>query len=559
MTEVRHFVGDEFDLGDYDPTESFSPTDGMRVNGVTDILEDEESDDDLLDEELEDENASVSTPELREKSGRRKRWVSGKSSRLKSGHDEDKVIKLCLKNENKMSILRCLYVHRQLDMFQISRLAVPHMHKKSVGNLLAEMYGQNLLSRDLSFKTWRTKGDEKKYHYRLARLGLYIIAVFDMQALWVYDHLNEPKQHYMLKNLAIGSQERHHFETQDFVSRLLRNLADRGIHPPSTEWRRYPIEDPSVAGKSAYYRPDWFIFKPNAYYTSLVEEKRTSECPLHTPVESRSSKELDLLKQHFKGLLSVECDLKTEDLKEIEDKCKKFLYSLDYYPSNSMAFFSINEWYENDTLLPSSKIHNQKRGRNTKKVIIRQLEDALIHDRTNVLHGDELTCRQSCEIFIEQEGNMLAGFTRGEAFAAYVNAAPSVLDYELIPFTEELKNVSVTPPMPVFPDEVVRVRRFGEAETHMIFFARIGWVNQVAKALAMQRWIDEGNQKAKVVIVYPNDEEMSNDVHLLETQAQLHYMNWQDVLRTGAWGHYKKPTYRKVRGQLTLVWEEADR
>ncbi|NHN33361.1 replication-relaxation family protein [Paenibacillus agricola] len=558
MSEVRHIISN-----DYDPTD-FIPPD-HHEDGSVDIFKDyldeeDEADGDELEFDREDGSLNkietVKGDGTVEKSGRKKRWINGKSSRLKNGFVEDKVIKLAINNSNKMAILRCLYTHRQLDMFQIGRVATPHMHKKSVGNLLAEMYAQQLLNRDNLLKASRAKGDEKKYHYRLAKLGLYIIATFDLHALWNYEHPTLPKQHYLLRNLAVGSQQAHHFETQEFMSRLLYNLTQKGIYFPHSDWRRYPIQDLRVTGKITPYRPDWFIFKPNPFYSELVKNRRTTECPLNIPVESRQAAEKDILKEHYTGFLSIECDLKTEDSREIEDKCKKFLYSLDYYPHNNMAFFSVNGWYENDVLLPAPKNHTQMRARNTKKIIIRHMEEELIFDKTQVLHGDEVTCLTSSEFFIENNGNMLHGYPRAQDFAMYVNATPHTLEKESVFFTDELKKIILNPPLPIMPDEVIRIRNFGVAETHMIFLAKLGWVNPIAKALKMQKWIDEGNQKAKVVLVYPNAEELDSEVHF--TDPPFYYVNWEEVCRSGIWGHYKKPVYRKIRNINTLTWEDVD-
>jgi len=531
MSEVRHFMSEDFDLTDYDPTEH-------------------DSDEDRTDKRVE---SKVGSGEVRN-SVKKKRWVNGKSSRLNNTYNEDKIIRLATNNHNKMAILRCLYVHRQMDMFQINRVAVPQMHRKSVGNLLAEMYAQRLLNRDILLKASRAKGDEKKFHYRLAKLGLYIISTFDLHALWHYSHPDVPKQHYLLQNLAIGSQQSHHFETQEFLSRLIHNLAQKNIVFPHSDWKRYPIQDYRLNGKNTPYRPDWFIFKPNEFFTTLVRENRTSECPLHVPVESRSEEEKALLLKHYEGFLSIECDLKTEDLREIEDKCKKFAYALEIFPQNNLAFFSVNGWYENDILLPAPKTHTQMRGRNTRRVIIKHLEDVLITDKTNVLHGDEHTCRLAAESFIEQNGDMLLLYPKQD-FSKHVDIAPSTLDHEMLYFTDDLKRISLDPPLPVFPDEVVRVRRHGGAETHMIFFTKLGWVNPIAKALKMQRWIDEGKQRAKVILVYPNLDEMDSDIHF--TEQPFLYVNWEDVQRSGVWGHYKKPMYRKLRNVNTLIWEDV--
>ncbi|WP_240420378.1 replication-relaxation family protein [Paenibacillus periandrae] len=557
MSEVRHIINDDFDAADFDPIEEHED---VSLNFAKDYLLHEEDEGDIDEQEVDrSEKFKLESVKLNgqvEKSGRKKRWINGKSSRLKNGYIEDKVIKLAINNANKMAILRCLYTHRQLDMFQIGRVATPHMHKKSVGNLLAEMYAQRLLNRENLLKASRAKGDEKKFHYRLAKLGLYIIATFDLQALWNYSHPNQPKQHYLLQNLAVGSQQAHHFETQEFMSRLIYNLTKKEIYFPHSDWKRYPIQDLRVAGKITPYRPDWFIFKPNHFYTELVKQKRVTECPLNIPVESRQEADREILNQHYAGFLSIECDLKTEDSKEIEDKCRKFIYSLDYYPQNNMAFFSVNGWYENDTLLPAPKNHTQMRARNTKKVIIRQMEEELVFDKTQVLHGDEYTCLASSEFFIENNGNMQQGYPRGNGFAKFVNETPSTLDKEILYFTDELKKIVLNPSLPIIPDEAVRIRNFGDAETHMIFFARLGWVNPIAKALRMQKWIDEGNQKAKIILIYPNKDELDNEVHF--TDPPFFYVNWEDVCRTGVWGHYKKTVYRKIRNINTLTWEDAN-
>ncbi|WP_150274116.1 replication-relaxation family protein [Paenibacillus tepidiphilus] len=507
-------------------------------------------------EQIENHKCGMSHAEgqvQREKSGRRKRWVNGETSRLKSKYeDEDKIIRLALKNPNKMRILRVLYIHRQLDLMQISRLLSPNIKQRSVGNLLSEMYSQNLLGRDTLIKTYRNKGDEKKFHYRLAKLGLYIIAMFDMKTLWVYDNMDQPKQHYTLQNLTIGGQERHHYETQEFITRLLQLTAEQGIYFPHTEWRRYPIEDPRVEGKSAFYRPDWFLFKPNEFYTSLVKENRVMEDPLHIPVESRQDDDVKVLGK-YTGFVSIECDLKTEDLREIEDKCKKFKYSLGYYPNNNMAFFSVNGWKEKELL---SKSHNQKRGRSVRSVLLSQLEEEMVSGKTNVIHGDEYICLNSLTSFIKCDGNFANENHRSTSFTEWMNALELNNDLSLLHFTQVLKSIELNPPLPIFPDEVIRVEGNNTAETHFLIFTRLGWVNPLAKALKLQQWIDAGNQKAKVVLVYPNFHELDNDIHLSETP--LFYANWEELSNTKELKNYKVPVYRRIKRRLSLIWEDVN-
>ncbi|SED12569.1 hypothetical protein [Paenibacillus sp. GP183] len=553
MADSKIFTKDDFSMEEYDPSNTFPSSDhlgGNAMNNYHEHLEDEINEEDLIDES----NRINKLPA----SGSKKRWEKGQTSRLKSSIGELRLINITINNPNKMMILRCLYMSRSLDIFQIARVAVPDMNMKALGNMMSSLTGQRLVKRTLSKAQWKTKGDEQKYHYSLDLEGLYIIACYYLDAEWFYDNRDIPKQHYFLANLNIAdTQLVHHFEIQDLLTRLIHNLAIKGINFPHCEWRRYPLQDPRIISeKFSAYKPDWILFEPNNFYSEMFQKQNTGMCPLHTPILSRDEDQKKTLKDHYKIMLSLECDMKTEDSRKLEYKFERFKYSLSYQPNN-LAFFSVFDRLLRDELKPLIDKRSKNRLRNNRMSMIKVMGENMIAEQTTILHGDEYTCRIACEFFIEHEGNMRMGFPTSEEFASYVNAGSYTTDHSLSYYSPiQLKEKRIGRPLPVIPDAAVRVEQWGKTkEMHLIFFARLGWVNPIAKAIEMQKWINEGDEgnEVKVVLLYPNAYDIDNEIHMEE--FPFYYVNWEEVMDLGIWGHYKVP--EKVKTSKNMSWKDV--
>ncbi|SDO15491.1 hypothetical protein SAMN04487897_10928 [Paenibacillus sp. yr247] len=557
MPVTRVMLEDDDDrLDDFDPTQT---TDRSSIRSTKLFLAELEDEEELGDDYLlpEDNESTTNSPEIL--ISNQKRWKRGVSSRRDRKWDFDRVQDIVQNNPTRLRILSSLYVHRQLDVFQIARIAAPKMHIKALGNLMSEMYAQKVVWREKGAGPENTKGDKKKFYYRLSKSGLELLVEIYLKCdHYAYFYPDLPKEHYLIQNLMIGKQDNHHFETQEFVTRLLQTMNANEIYLPHCEWKRYPLQDPRLEGKKAPYRPDWFLFRPNEHYKTLVDNDRTGDCPLHVPVESRKESHKSLLSDHYKGFVSIECDLKTMDQRLIEDKCRKFLYSLDFYPDNNMAFFSVNGRYARDAVLPIKNTTMMVRLRNTRKVMFKVLKDVMLSDKINVLHGDEHTCRLSLEMFLERDGDFHSVAPRGKEFESYVHALSSTMDTQVAYVTDEVKKMQLARPLPVMPDEAVRITGdWGKkSQTYMVFFVRLGWLNPIAKASAMLEWIEEGEENAKVILVYPNQAEMDEEVHF--DNLPFYYVNWEDVVRTGTWGHFKKPEPCRKDDRRLWVWKDVN-
>jgi hypothetical protein len=505
----------------------------------------------MLAEEKDDGGAA----EPQGRSAPRKKKL-GKTSRLRTRNDLDKILSLAGRNRNKMAILQALYIHRHLDIFQIRRVAVPHMNLKALGNLMGQIFGEGLVDRKTDEEINIVKGDEQKFYYFLKPRGLDALTDHWLQVRSSSTDPDSPKRHYLIEDLKVTEQRKHHYYNQEVVTRFLGDCRDKGMVFPHAEWRRFPLEDPALT-KRTHYRPDWLIFQPNSHYTELVNENRTGECPLHTPVESRSELQKAILASHYPGWLAIECDMKTESLTKVRNKCAKFKETLHYYPTLNMAFYSINGRYSREQLLPIRHLTHNTRTLNGKKAIIEILQDELIEGKTQVLHGDEYTCRVASLFFMEHGGNMMAGYPTQDEFAAIRKATPKTDRVEIVDYSlEDIRKLKVSQTMPVYPDDVVVWSKEGQTEVHMIFFARLGWVNPIARANAVHEWIVKTKQKMKVVLVYPTMHDLINEVHF--EQNQYRYVIWEEIQQKGTWGHYKRVRTGILKNQKAVFVEDEE-
>jgi hypothetical protein len=284
-------------------------------------LEDDESLDGLSSLQ-ENQSRTKSTGDATEGYGRKRRMTEEQLTRRLQRKD----------NYTKRLILHALYVHRQLTLMQMHTLMFyeSSIHRTTTAIETLEQIGLIQVAGETR---------KKPYHYRLSPMGLRVYAQVCMKIETLYDDPYLPKQHFLHGDLLIRSQENHHFLTQSFVTEVIGRMFHEGKCIPSCEWRRYVFFDQEG---NVPYKPDWVFFGENTFYTELVNSDRLGEDVLNIPTLSRIEEDLQILREHYSPLISLETDTGSMKAMKIKAKIQRIQNARSFIPK-CVAIFSNSE------------------------------------------------------------------------------------------------------------------------------------------------------------------------------------------------------------------------
>lgn len=432
------------------------------------------------------------------------------------------------------AILTSLYHHRALTAKQVHRIALPHLHENSVRNRLRTLAERKVLNVNTKAGLERTP----VHLYSLSAFGL-LIFTEDILGVDEYEpETEEPKYHYTLDDLKVKTQFKHHYQLQDWLSRLLEHYEPSEIL--HCEWRRFPLFDEEG---QVPYRPDWIFFRKNqALQDELMHD--ISYNPLLIPYHARKT----MFDYELNPLITIECDLGTMSKRELRVKWEAYKKSFDSN-GNAIALF-----------YPNENKNNAHRHYNVRNNMIEAFEDEILAGSVQLIEGDEIHTVDSVRMFMERDGDFLKEepmvnvdkmrelVTQFAQNKAGINAI-LVSEAEKSVVANELK-------MPVIPDRLI-LGEGNKSMIHMVFFAQKGWVNPVGKAKLLEKWVRDGNlsifDEAVVILLYPEQDSILNDIPL--HHSKVYYAAFNQLVEEGKWG---KVWERTLFNKRKVTWNEVE-
>jgi len=494
----------------------------------------------------------------------------GKVSRreLQEAYTQEDIKHFMISHPSDMTVLMALYMHRRLTAEQLGRVAFPGFSEYGVKNRMNILNARKVVKRDNRLIRLRGNPLYAKYHYSLNQFGLRVLT--DYMLLPFHDDQQEnnetPRQHYTTKELEIKRQLDHHYAIQDVVTRIVGELREDNLHVPNCEWRRFPFADEN---RKIPYRPDWLLFKPNRAYSESMERGEYYRIPFvypgHVHTSSKQAEkyadfEIDIggeeaadirplnqIREGYEPWICLECDTGTMRGTMLPSKWEaiktnvKLKQGLVYSIFTPMAKFIDIDIVRND----------RTRIGNVRKSAIKSLEKVLLTDEVQMIQGDEFQVYAATKELIKN-----GGFTNGQAIADVSQIEKLLQQYSLIlskhklglANQDSLETLKKTfkPRMPAEPDFVIfksssggYSESEGDYELHFIFMARLGWLNSHVKALAFQEWSKKTPLQQvkhfKIVLMYPNADEMKNDV-FLPAEKEIYCVDFQMLQERGMWG-----------------------
>jgi len=338
-----------------------------------------------------------------------RRELTKKGKRKKLRVTEDTIYKSISKSNNYKMVLHALYVHRRLSISQIVTLFFEEAKKEKVINAIRKIFGFGLLERKRIYAVAQKPSEARTYHYSLSTFGIKVYALVCMNVRMLHEDPRLPKQHYYQSDLNVGLQADHHFLLQVFLCDTLGTLWKNGYYVPNCEWRRYLYLD---AMNEVPYRPDWIFHEPNNYFSQLVRENRIGEDILSVPVLTRNEQDLTILKEHYRPLLSVECDTGAMKLKTLQAKCVRIQNERQHIPKGIAILVGDTKLGEERT---GERWNESKtRIRNIGQAVKEVLEKELLHNEFEIFIGRKLTLSDTVSNYVKQMGNMQKLFTSAE-------------------------------------------------------------------------------------------------------------------------------------------------
>ncbi|MYL35488.1 hypothetical protein GLW08_20510 [Pontibacillus yanchengensis] len=455
---------------------------------------------------------------------------SVEAERNRSYHFPDTRLLVRKNHEVDYRILLALYHHRSLTVRQLYQIADCQVKENSVRNRLRTLAQRKLLSSNSRNGIARVPVT----FYSLTNLGLRIVVEDILQVEEYVPDLDDFKYHYTLDDLRFRGNYSHHYALQEWLADVKGKLTQ---YYPHCEWRRYPLlEDEDNVG----YRPDWLFFQQNETINRLLEESPYDN-PLYIPYLAR--KELyNQLELH--PLMSVECDRGTMSRTELLDKWER-LKGYDTLPVSNMVVYYPNE------------SNNTTRHINIRGTLFHSFEEELIQDKFTVFEGTPESTAKVVSAYLNRNLHLVAG----EAYSDYNELLRLVrnandhyaigkiaLASQEMSWKEELQ-------LPVEVDRVILKETQSTSEIQFVYFCYESWVNPIAKARVLNKWLQEGNltlfDKASVILMYPDHDSLARDVHLKD--SELYYVAYDEITDEQKWGkaYQRNMKYRKV------VWEEC--
>ncbi|MGI2295605.1 replication-relaxation family protein [Paenibacillus sp. GXUN7292] len=452
---------------------------------------DEGDEEEVLDE---DDGSSGDEPSK----GKRKR-----RRRLRYG--EERVCKLVSRNLLHTLVLHSLYVHRRLTVTQIHQMYAPNEHVDRIRSSVRKLSSLGLLERKRIFSLAQTIAETRTYHYNLSPQGVRIYALACMSLNMLHEDPDLPKQTFSHSDLAIGTQTEHHFVLQSFLAECIGRLWADGIYLPSCEWRRYLFLNHD---NEALYRPDWILFYPNAFFTSLVEAGRIGEDVLSVPVLSRTDADRAILQEHYKAAISIECDMGTMSPKRLKEKFDRILAEKEHIPRVVAMLVAENRLGEDVRRFSESKV----RIRNIGNTIGANLKHEVISDELLFLVGRQTTLTDAIHAFATIK-------TPDKLYPLIDNLISQRFTHSIRMGAAEWKSRKLELGL---PNTTVFDR--SEGRVYGFYFAYCGWLNPQVKAVNL---IQHGAEDVTVVLVYPSVTTMQSDGHLIH-HDRLRYVVYEE-------------------------------
>ncbi len=423
-----------------------------------------------------------------------KRGDRKKGKTRKYRFSEDRAIKLVRRSMEHTMVLHSLYVHRRLTINQIHQMYFSEANPFKMRSSIRKLTELGLLERKRIFGLAQSLADARTYHYQLSQLGLRIYALACMRVNMLHEDPDLPKQHFLHSDLAIRAQGEHHFMLQSFLSECIGLLWDNQMYLPSSEWRRYLYLN---AQDEANYRPDWILFKPNSYFTSLVEENRVGEDILSVPVQSRTQQDKEILAGHYQPIVSIECDTGAMRAERLQEKAIRIKDEKRYIPKCTAILVG-------DASLGEE---SHKKRFQESKVRVRNVGNAVKTAIENELIQDEL-------IFLVSRQSILAGTTfqyiqhSGDFFGLFpdLEAHLSLKFPRSIPMSmKEWKNLRLDRGL---PDYAFYDKETGN--TIAVFIAYPGWLNPHIK---VNHLLERTEDYVECIMFYPQEAHFTMDTH----------------------------------------------
>jgi len=427
-------------------------------------------------------------------------------------------------------ILMLLYLHRALTADQIFNMSDIYTNSNSLRNRLNTLHKRKVLNSNARHGLGRLPIN----FYSLSSLGLRIITEDILQVEEYEPELDEDKFHYTLEDLKIRGHYPHHYSLQSWLSDVHGQLEKQQyLH---CEWRRFPLFDEN---DEVRYRPDWLIFNQNEKAERLMEGS-SFENPLHIPYLARTKVYEDL---GLTPLMSVECDRGSMTRSDLLEKWK-MIKEYKELPVESLVMF-----YPNGS-------NSTSRHFNIRETTFRAFNEDMGEGRLMVFEGDEVSTADCVKKYLRHNKQLLADedMIDFELFRKLVGNRNA--DYIKGNYTLSQGDFSWEDELNI-PFEADRtILKEGESnEIQFIYFCYPGWVNPIAKARSLLRWLKEGNltlfDHASVVLVYPDQDCIERDVHLKD--SELVYVAFDEILSQNKWGK----ALQRISKNRRVTWEEV--
>lgn len=484
-------------------------------------------------EEVEQKDSDLQVVEAAETSSAGNDLVSEtKASKRNKGYDLADVRQFTEKNaEVDYKILLALYEHRALTPSQLKKGWFPTLHENSVRNRTKTLAERRILTVNVKpgIKTRPVK------MYSLSAFGLRIVTENILQVMDYAPQYDKQKEHYTIDDLKVRSQQKHHYELQEWVMDVVSKQPDL-FH---CEWRRFPfLEDEESVIR---VKPDWLFLEADEETKRNTNEDAANN-PLYYPFLYRKKMFSDVT---LTPALCVECDRGTMSRTELVDKWEGYRTLPSKYQPKAISIFY------------SPKNNGDMRHRLIRDTMSHAFELEAISDEVQFFQGDHELTQEVVNLYFERNKDLLKDeemtnekdlMSMFERYSQAIDSGEaSVLDVEKT--VQHLK-------LPVKPNHII-VKQNGSASLQLVFFAMPGWVNPFIKIQSLKRWLTEGHlsQFAKVdyILLYP-DKRFLRDVRPMGDD--IFYVSYQELKEDrGIWGkaHYEERKHRKVKWREVIL------
>jgi hypothetical protein len=484
--------------------------------------------DNVYSEEQEPNESEETEAMENEESNENKKEVTKKGNRKKLKANEDTIYKSVSKSNDYKLVLHALYVHRRLSISQIVSLFFVEAQKEKVNNMIRKTFSFGLLERKRIYSVAQTPAEARTYHYSLSAFGIKVYALVCMNIRMLHGDPDLPKQHYSQSDLSIGSQADHHYLLQGFLCETLGTLWRDGVYVPNCEWRRYLYLD---AMNEVPYRPDWIFHEPNPYYSNLVQEKRVGEDILSVPVLTRNEQDLSILKEHYRPLLSIECDTGAMKLKTLQAKCVRIQNEKQHIPKGVAILVGDTNLGEERTRERWNE--SKTRIRNIGQAVTEVLEKELLQNEFDIFIGRKNTLSDTVTNYVKQSGVMKKLFTSAEAS---LRKSVGKQKWLLERVWKERKIETG------FPDMTLEQT---DGSILAYYFAYPGWINPQVK---IGKLLNQTSDDVKGVLVYLRKDHFYQEAVFIGS-------NRLSFLALDEWGEGERSYYRREVDRSGERWE----